>query len=124
IAVKLGEHNVPEFDIAVTVAADAAGRLAAAVLLAAVKIDLRAGTAGAGTVLPEVVLLAHAYNAIGSNADFLCPDLKGLVVVLINGNPQLVNRHLEHLCAELPGPGRGLVLEVIAEGEIAEHLKV
>ena len=58
VVVKLGEHVVPNFHIPVALAANAAVRLAAAVLLAPVEVDLRAGAAGAGTVLPEVVLFA------------------------------------------------------------------
>ena len=48
VGIILTEHEVPDLHEAVTVAADAAGRLAAAVLQAAVIVDLRAGAAGAG----------------------------------------------------------------------------
>ena len=74
--------------------------------------------------LPEIILLAKAHNAARVNANLLGPNIKCLVVVLINGNPQAVYRHFQHLGAELPGPGGGLVLEVIPEGEIAQHLKI
>ena len=46
VRIKLLEDDVPELDIAVAVTAHTAGLFAAAVLLAAVKIDLRAGAAG------------------------------------------------------------------------------
>ena len=111
VAVKLGEHHVPKFDIAVALAAHAAIRLAAAVLFAAVKIDFRAGAAGAGTVLPEVVLLAHAHNALRRNADFFRPDVKRLRRHPVDRHPKLIHRQLQHLGAEFPRPGRRLMLK-------------
>ena len=59
LAVVLGEHEVPELQEAVAVAAGLAVGLAAADLLAHVKVDLGAWTAGAGGASsPEVVVLA------------------------------------------------------------------
>ena len=63
VVVELGEDVVPDLHIAVAVAAGLAVGAAAAELLAAVVIDLRAGAAGTGAVLPEVVFLAHAVDA-------------------------------------------------------------
>ena len=84
VIVELGEHVVPDLHIAVAVAADRAAGFAAAVLLAAVIVDLGAGAARAGAMLPEVVLLAEAEDTVGRDADLLVPDLKSLVVVLID----------------------------------------
>ncbi len=123
VAVELGEHQVPEFDVPVTVAADAAGGLAASVLLAAVEIDFGAGAAGAGSVLPEIVLFAEAHDARGVHPDLFRPDIEGLVVILIDRHPQPVDRKLHHLRAELPRPRGRLVLEIIAERKIAQHLE-
>ena len=124
VVVELGEHQVPELDIAVAVAAYAAGRGPAAVGLAPVKIDFRAGAAGAGPVLPEIVLLAQADDPGGIHAHLLRPDVERLIVVLINRDPEAVHRQFQHLRAEFPCPGRRLVLEIIAEAEIAQHLEV
>ena len=109
VVVKLGEHQVPDLHIPVAVAAHAAGGLAAAVLLPPVEVDLRAGAAGAGAVLPEVVLLAQALHVALRHADLFRPDVPGLVVVLVDGDVQKLLRHLEHLGEELPGPGDGLL---------------
>ena len=46
VVIELRENVVPDFHIAVAIAAGLAIGLAAAVFFAAVKIDLRAGTAG------------------------------------------------------------------------------
>ena len=124
VVVKLGEHQVPHLYKAVAVAAHAAGGLAAAVLLPPVEVDLRAGAAGAGAVLPEIVLFAQALHVALFHADFLGPDIPGLVVIFIDGDIQLFLGHLQHLGEELPGKGDGLPLEIIAEGEVAQHLKI
>ena len=57
--------------IAVAVAAHGAAGLAAAVLGAAVVVDLGAGSAGAGAVLTEVVLLSELEDALGGDACLL-----------------------------------------------------
>ena len=84
IVIKLSENEVPELNISVAVAADSAGRRTAAVLLAAVEIELRAGTAGACAVLPEVILFTETNHMVGRNAELLRPDVEGLVVVQID----------------------------------------
>ena len=126
VVVKLGEDVVPHLDIAVAVAAHRTGRLAAAVLLAAVIIDLGAGAAGTGAMLPEVVLLAEAEDALRGDADLLVPDLPGLIVVHIDGGiePVGIQAHPLGRGQELPAPGDGLVLKVVAKGEVAQHLKI
>ena len=124
VVVELGEDVVPDLHVAVTVAADGAAGFAAAVLLATVVVNFRAGAAGAGTMLPEVVLLAEAEDTLGGDAHFLVPDLKGFIVVFVDGGVQPVLVQTDHLGQELPAPCNGLVLEVIAEGEVAQHLKI
>ena len=75
-------------------------------------------------MLPEVIFLAQAHNMGGIDADLLGPDFKGFVVVFIDGNPQSVDGQLQHLLVQnSPRPSSGLVLEIIAEGEVAQHLK-
>ena len=125
VGVELAEHEVPDLHIAVAVAAHAAGRLAAAVLGAAVKVDLGAGAARAGAVLPEVVLLAQTHHVVRGNADLLGPDIVGLVVLLVHRDVQTILGDSHPLIAgqELPCPRDDLVLEVILEGEVAQHLK-
>ncbi len=71
VGIELTEHQIPDLHIAVAVAAHAAGRLAAAVLGAAVKVDLGAGAARAGAMLPEVVFLAQTHHVVGAMPTFL-----------------------------------------------------
>ena len=124
VVFKLSENKVPELGVSVAVTARAAIRRAAAVFFTAVKVNFRAGTAGACSVLPEIVLLAKPYDPFGSHPDLLCPDVKGFVVVLKDGDPELVHRHFHNLGAELPCPGGGFMLEIIAERKVSEHFKI
>ena len=132
VVVELGEDDVPHLDIAVAVAAHSAPRLAAAIGRAPVVVDLGAGAAGAGAVLPEVVLLAELEDALGGDADLLVPDAEGLVVggggfvAGEHGGVEPVGLQAHPLGGgqELPGPVDGVPLEVVAKGEVAQHLKV
>ena len=82
-------------------------------------------------MLPEVILLAEAEDALGGDADLVTPDGEGLVVRgrgLAAGEHrgvQAVRLQADPLGAgeELPRPGDRLMLEVVAEREVAEHLK-
>ena len=98
VSIVLAEDQVPDLHEAVAITADATGGFAAAVLQAAVIVDLRAGAAGAGTVLPEVVLFSKAENTVCRNTDFLIPDLKSLVVIYIDGGVQAVRIQADYFC--------------------------
>ena len=125
VVVELREYVVPYLHVAVTVAADRAARLVAAEFLAAVIVDFGARTARTGAMLPEVVLLAEAEDALGRDADLLVPDFERLVVVNVDGRVQAVGVDADPVRArqELPAPVNGLALEVVAEGEVAQHLE-
>src|SRR5450759_5915468 len=88
-----------------------------------VEVDLgnRATRTGV-THLPEVVV-AHPLDAVGRNPDGIAPDLFGLVVTLVDCDPQPVAIHPENFGDELPGIGNGQILEVIPEAEVPQHLK-
>ena len=51
------------------------------------------------------------------------PNLDGLVVVLEHREVQTLRRQPQHVHGEVVGPGAHLFLEVLAEGEVAEHLE-
>ena len=123
LAVVLGKHEVPELKEAVTVAAGLAVGATAADLLAHVKVDLGARTAGTGGASgPEVVVLAKARDVILGNAQG-APHVVGLVVLGKDGEVQAVERQLELLGDKLEGPSASLLLGDAAKGEVAEHLK-
>ncbi len=127
--VELHEDEVVELVEAVAVARPAAG-LAAAVLLAAVEEDLGAGAARAGLGgLPEVVV-AEADDALRRHSDALPGlDRDGVLVEaeervpLVDGHPEPLGIELQVLRDELPRIVDRLVLEVVAEREVAHHLE-
>jgi hypothetical protein len=65
----------------------------------------------------------EADDPLGRNADLLFPDGKGLVVILVHRSPELVGREPVSFGEQFPGPVNRLHLEVVAEGEVAEHLE-
>ena len=124
VVVELREDVVPDLHVAVAVAAGLAVRFAAAVFFAAVEIDFRAGTAGTRTVLPEVVLFAETDDMRFGNTDFVFPNIVGFVVLFIDRRPKQILRHFKRFGQKLPCPGDSLFLEIIAEGEVAEHFEI
>ncbi len=94
-------------------------------LVAPVVVELRARPARPRFAhRPEVVLLAEAQDPRGGKVPF--PELRGLVVLGIDGRPQ--PRGIESVALlpvrhELPGEPDRLVLEVVAEREVPEHLE-
>ncbi|EKD50383.1 MAG: hypothetical protein ACD_62C00557G0004 [uncultured bacterium] len=51
------------------------------------------------------------------------PEVKSLVIILIDGHPQFVFGQFDHLGQKLPRKTNGTGLEIIAKTEIAEHFK-
>src|SRR5919106_2584048 len=90
----------------------------------------RAARAGVGH-LPEIVrlvllsagLVADANDALARNADHLGPELEGLVVGLVHRGPEALGSETIDVREELPGEADRVLLEVVAEGEIAQHLE-
>ncbi len=86
--------------------------------------DLRVRSARAGLAHgPEVVGVAHALDPLGREAHLVDPDLLGVVVVVVDGDPEAVPVEPEDLGQQLPGHWNGAFLEVVAEAEVAEHLE-
>jgi hypothetical protein len=93
--------------------------------------DLGARTTGTGIAHhPEIVggvaralVVADADHALGRDADLACPDVVGLVVLGVHRDPQPIGRQVVHLDQQFPGVADGVKLEVVAEGEIAEHFE-
>ncbi len=124
VLVILGKDQVPYLLEAPALAVGPAVRLAAAGCFAEIVVNLAAGPARPGRARrpPEVVLLAAADNLCLRHAD-IPPVAEGLVVVEINSNPEFLGLQLHAFREELPGPGDGLLLEVVAHAEVAQHLE-
>jgi hypothetical protein len=124
VVVELGEYVVPDLHKAVAVATGLTVGRAAAIFDSAVEIDFGARTAGTRAVLPEVISLAEANDALCGNADLVVPDVAGFVILLVDRGPEKLCRNFESYGKELPSPRNRLILEVITEGEVTEHLEV
>ena len=124
VVFKLSKNKVPELDKSVALTAYMTVGTSAAVFLTPVVVNLRTRTAGACAVLPEVILLAEANHMALLNSDLLCPDVVSLVVVKIDADIKLFGIHFHYFGAEFPRPAYSVMLEIIAEREIAEHLEI
>ena len=118
VLVKLGEDQVPDLQVAVAVATGLAVGPAATLVGAQIDVDFGTGTAGSDADLPEIVLFAQAHNALRRQANFLVPNIPGLLVLFIHRDPQPVGIQFQLLQQEFPGPGNGLFFKVIPEGEL------
>ena len=122
-ALELHKHQIPYLDVAIAVFLRRA-RGATPHLGAVVVENLRAGSARARVPHgPEVVLIAHARDAIRGHADLVAPDLLRLVVAVVDRDPELFRREAKALRQQRPGKANRIVLEVIAEGEIPQHFE-
>ena len=81
IVLELGEYVVPYLDVTVAFTSNGTARLAAAVLLTAVIVDLGTWTARTCAMLPEVVLFAEAEDFLRWNTNFLIPDVECFIII-------------------------------------------
>ena len=125
----LHEHEVPELEVALAVAAGPL--VVGAEVRAAVHVELRARPAGPGRAgLPEVLRAWQPHDALLRDAD-RPPELDRLLVraqaelgiALEHGDPDQLGVELEHLRRQLPRELDRALLEVVAEREVAEHLE-
>ena len=122
-ALVLHEDQIPDLDVAVAVLVRRARR-AAGHLRSMVVEDLAARSAGTGVAhRPEVRFRTQAREAQRADADVVEPDVGGLVVVVVDRAPQALRIQAEREDEEVPGEMDRFALEVIAEGEVAEHLE-
>ena len=119
----LHEHEIPDLDEAVTVGVGTAGR-SALKLWPMVVENLRARTAGSEIAhRPEIVGSGDADDLGLGHARDLAPQRGRLLVVGEHGDDEALLVEREVAGEELPGQQDGALLEIIAEGEIAEHLE-
>ena len=123
VAVELHEDEVPDLDDVVALAVDQLAPPRRQRVGTAVEVDLGAGAAGAGLAhRPEVVPVAEAQDAVGRRPHRL-PQPGRVVVVGVDREPEPVQRQPVDVDHELPRELNGLAFEVVAEGEVAQHLE-
>ncbi len=127
-AVELHEHEIPDLDPTVAVRIGRArrpSRNARAVVIE----DFGAGTTRARIAhLPEIVgatlrLVADAHDLLGRQADHLVPKVVRLVIGLVDRHHEARGIDLQRARQEVPAEADRILLEVVAEGEVAEHLE-
>ena len=95
-------------------------------LPAGVNVDLRARPRGSGVAhLPEVVFVPQTEDAPVGDAGDLAPQPPGLVVLVVDrdGEAGGVDPQPVRGGHPLPRVGDRLLLEVVPEGEVAQHLE-
>ena len=129
LSVELDEDDVPDFNHQGIVHVDEVGSIPAASDL--VVMDFGARTARAlVTHLPEVVLHVAGDNVVLGNTN-LKPEVLGLKIRLETkvwaalevGDIESLGIQPVDLCEELPRPRNSLLLEIIAERPVTQHLK-
>ncbi|MNI25030.1 hypothetical protein D3C73_786680 [compost metagenome] len=120
---ELHEDEVPEFEEAIAILFRRAGRTAPDVF-ALVDEDFRARTAGTGIAhLPEIVGGRDADDLVVGETGDLLPQGRSFLVLGIDGYQQPVLRQVKTFGDELPGKLDRILLEIVAEGEVAEHFE-
>ena len=112
---ELHEHVVPDFNLGIERAL-------------ADEVDFRAPAARSRVAhLPEVVVGAQLEDPLRRHVT--APDVVGLAVARNaraapeDGHHQAVGRQLPHVGQDFPGELNRLLLEVVAEGKVAEHFE-
>src|SRR5690606_17050452 len=119
----LHEQEVPDLDETVSILVRAARR-AAGDMLAMIVEDFRAGAARTRIPHgPEIVAGGNADATVLGKARDLCPVSRRLVIRVVDGDEKPLGVETELLRDEVPGQLDGNVLEIVAEGEVAQHLK-
>ena len=133
-AIELHEHQIPDLEEAsclglffeLRLGDHGGARSPVGLIPLEVDVDLRAGTARTSVPhLPEVVLVPQTIDPVIGKPGDLAPQRARLVVGLVHGDPKPVRSQPEIFRPghELPGERDRLALEVVAEGEVAQHLE-
>ena len=123
LAVILGKNAVPVLQEAIAITAGGAIRATATEFRTLVIVELRARPTGTGgSSAPKVIIFAQLGDMAFWHSQGL-PDLDGLIVIFEHSEIEPLQRKPQHVHREIQGPLTHLVLEVLAEGEIAQHLE-
>src|SRR5579871_377516 len=119
----LHEDEIPNLDEAVAVFLRRAGRATRNVRAVVVE-NFRAGAARASIPHgPEIVRSRNADDARFRQAGDLAPKFESFLILGINGRQKAILGKTEILGDQRPGVLDGALFEIVAEGEIPQHLE-
>ena len=122
VALELHEDEVPDLEIAARVRSFVEADFGQ--FRRGIDEDLAARAAGPGVAHgPEVVLLATAQNPLRRQPGQPHPEVRRLVVLPEHRGEEVLGRQAPDTRHELPGRRDRLFLEVVAEGEVTQHLE-
>ena len=122
-SLELHEHEIPDLDEAVAVGVRRTGRTARNVVAVIVE-NLRAWAARAGVAhRPKVVGCGDADDPLFGQTRDLPPQIERFVIVVIDGDGELVRRQSQVARQQIPGIFDRVVLEIVAERKVAEHFE-
>ena len=75
-------------------------------------------------MFPEVIFSAQPFHVRWFDTDVLGPEVICFIIVFKDGNIQLIDWHFQFFGEEFPCPFDCLLLEVVAEREVAQHFKI
>ena len=117
---ELHEDQVPEFHVAI------AGGVSTGLEDRAIHdlVDLGTGATGSGVAhLPEVLLVGELEDPFRGQTDLVAPEFVGLVVLLVHRNHEILGIETHHPGEEVPAVADCFLLEIVAKGEVPEHLE-
>ena len=120
---ELHEDKVPDLDEPVAIFIRRTWRTTRNVITVVIE-NLGTGTAGPGIAhRPEIIRSGDANDPVVGEPGNLLPMIGRLVILVIDGDKQLVLVQAEFPGHKVPGQLDGVFLEIVAEREIAEHFK-
>src|SRR3569833_1566790 len=122
-AIVLHEYQIPDFNVAIAIlirrARGATGDLRAMIVENLATRAARARIAHG----PEVGLFPHAGEARLGNPNLVEPDARRVINLTVHGDPQSIGVELQRSGQILPRKTDRVAREVVAEGEVAQHLE-
>ena len=119
--IVLCKHQVPNFQVTVTIATRSTIWAAATMVRTLVIEDFRVRTTRTFPNFPEVIFQPRDMGCFYTT--FFVPSIIGFLVIRIYCYIEFILVQFNHLSQEFPCPVNGIVLEVVTEGEITKHFK-
>ena len=115
---ELHKDVVPDFEIPGSVAGSGSR---VSMLFAEIEVNLGVWPVWSGVADRAPPVVRELADSLDRHSDLVTPDRIGVGVVGMDGWIEPFGRQPHHAGQEIPRPGQRLLLEVVADREIAEH---